>query len=78
MKNAQPLVQALDRLGMPLYGMQTPNGYRWMAEPWVSTGDLVNRMNFALVLSGRSAAGGADGLASDCWATSAAGEDGVR
>ena len=26
-KNALPLVQALDKLGMPLYGMQTPNGY---------------------------------------------------
>jgi len=50
--NAQPLVQALDKLGMPLYGMQTPNGYSWMAEPWVGTGDLVNRMNFALQLSG--------------------------
>jgi uncharacterized protein (DUF1800 family) len=50
--NAQGLVQALDRLGMPLYGMQTPNGYSWMSEPWVSTGQLVNRMNFALVLTG--------------------------
>jgi uncharacterized protein (DUF1800 family) len=50
--NAQPLVQALERLGMPLYGMQTPNGYSWMADQWVNTGDLVNRMNFALVLSG--------------------------
>ena len=46
------LVQALDKLGMPLYGMQTPNGYSWMSEAWVSTGQLVNRMNFALVLSG--------------------------
>jgi uncharacterized protein (DUF1800 family) len=51
-KNAVPLVQALDKLGMPLYGMQTPNGYSWMAEPWVNTGDLVSRMNFALGLSG--------------------------
>jgi hypothetical protein len=51
-KNAMPLVQALDKLGMPLYGMQTPNGYSWMAEPWVNTGDLVSRMNFALGLSG--------------------------
>jgi hypothetical protein len=31
--------------------MQTPNGYSWMAEPWVNTGDLVSRMNFALGLS---------------------------
>jgi uncharacterized protein (DUF1800 family) len=50
-KNAAPLVQALEKLGMPLYGMQTPNGYSWMAEPWVNTGDLVSRMNFALGLS---------------------------
>ena len=49
--SAQPLVGALDKLGMPLYGMQTPNGYSWMAEQWVSTGALVNRMNFALGLS---------------------------
>lgn len=50
--NAIPLVQSLDKLGMPLFGMQTPNGYSWMAEPWVNTGDLVSRMNFALSLSG--------------------------
>jgi uncharacterized protein (DUF1800 family) len=50
--NSLALVQALDKLGMPLYGMQTPNGYSWMSEAWVSTGQLVNRMNFALVLSG--------------------------
>ena len=50
--NSLGLVQALDKLGMPLYGMQTPNGYSWMSDPWVSTGALVSRMNFALVLSG--------------------------
>jgi uncharacterized protein (DUF1800 family) len=49
--NSTSLVAALDRLGMPLYGMQTPNGYSWMSEPWVSTGALVTRMNFALVLA---------------------------
>lgn len=55
--DAVPLVQALGRLGMPLYGMQTPNGYDWSAEPWVSTGALVNRMNLALALSGDHVAG---------------------
>jgi hypothetical protein len=50
--NPLGLVQALDKLGMPLYGMQTPNGYSWMSEPWVSTGALVSRMNFALVMAG--------------------------
>ena len=46
------LVVAAERLGMPVYGMQTPNGYSWQSSDWVSTGALVNRMNFALVLSG--------------------------
>jgi hypothetical protein len=55
--NAQPLVQSLEKLGMPLYGMQTPNGYSWTAEPWVNTGDLVNRMNFSLVLAGNRMSG---------------------
>ncbi len=45
------LVQALNRLGMPVFGMQTPNGYSWSAEQWVSTGALVSRMNFALAMT---------------------------
>jgi uncharacterized protein (DUF1800 family) len=40
--NSLALVQALDKLGMPLYGMQTPNGYSWMSEAWVSTGQLLS------------------------------------
>jgi uncharacterized protein (DUF1800 family) len=56
-KNAIPLAQSLEKLGMPLYGMQTPNGYNWMAETWVNTGDLVSRMNFALGLSSDRIAG---------------------
>jgi len=51
-RNPQGLVQSLDKLGMPLYGMQTPNGYSWTEEGWVSTGALVSRMNFSLILSG--------------------------
>ncbi len=50
-KSAVPLAQSLEKLGMPLYGMQTPNGYSWTERSWVNTGDLVNRMNFALALS---------------------------
>jgi uncharacterized protein (DUF1800 family) len=51
-KNPIPLVQAMERLGMPIYGMQTPNGYSWMSSEWVSSNALISRMNFALVLSG--------------------------
>ena len=49
--NPVALVQSLDKLGQPLYGMQTPNGYSWKQDEWVSTGALVSRMNFALILA---------------------------
>src|SRR5262249_44001623 len=48
--NAQVLVQTLQRLGMPLYGMQPPTGYSMKADAWVNSAALVNRMNFALAL----------------------------
>ncbi len=50
--NALPLVQAMNRLGMPVWGMQTPNGYGWTEEDWVSSNALISRMNFAVGLSG--------------------------
>src|SRR5687768_4809513 len=50
-RNAMPLVQALNQLGMPLYMCQPPTGYADTAQAWVNTGTLLNRMNFALTLS---------------------------
>ncbi|MGH9591037.1 MAG: DUF1800 domain-containing protein, partial [Terracidiphilus sp.] len=50
--NYRPLTNALRVMGMPLYGSVQPNGYSWKAEAWVNTGDLVDRMNFALALAG--------------------------
>jgi len=55
--NPLPLVQAMDRLGMAVWGMQTPNGWGWTAEDWVSSNGLLSRMNFALVLSGNKVNG---------------------
>jgi uncharacterized protein (DUF1800 family) len=49
--NMQPFVNALRDMGMPLYGAIPPTGYNWQASTWVSTGALVNRMNFALRLA---------------------------
>jgi uncharacterized protein (DUF1800 family) len=49
--NMQPLVAALRQMGMPLYGAVPPTGYKWDASDWVSTGALVDRMNFALSLA---------------------------
>jgi uncharacterized protein (DUF1800 family) len=48
--DATPLVATLNRMGMPLYGMQTPNGYSWKADAWVNSNALLTRMNFALAL----------------------------
>ncbi|MDX6498545.1 MAG: hypothetical protein QOG23_1805 [Blastocatellia bacterium] len=42
--------QWLARMGQPLYGFQTPNGYSDLAENWVNTGALLERMNFGLAL----------------------------
>jgi uncharacterized protein (DUF1800 family) len=49
--NMQPLINALREMGMPLYGAVPPTGYKWDSADWVSTGALVNRMNFALTLA---------------------------
>src|SRR6185312_14469864 len=51
-ENYKPLIDALRVMGMPLYGCVQPNGYAWTADAWVNTGDLVDRMNFALELAG--------------------------
>jgi uncharacterized protein (DUF1800 family) len=51
-RQATATVRALAGLGMPLYLCQPPTGYDETAEAWVSSGALVNRMNFALAVSG--------------------------
>jgi hypothetical protein len=47
----QSLISALNQMGMPLYGMQTPNGYSDMADGWVNSAALLTRMNFGLALA---------------------------
>jgi len=49
-QNTLPLVQQLNKMGMPLYAMQPPTGYSMKADAWVNSSALVNRMNFALAL----------------------------
>ncbi len=43
--------QWIARMGEPLYGFQTPNGYSDAAESWVNTGALLERMNFGVALA---------------------------
>jgi uncharacterized protein (DUF1800 family) len=57
-RRTQPLTDALNRMGMPLYGAQPPTGYSMKAESWVNSGAMLGRMNFALAL----AAGKLDGV----------------
>jgi uncharacterized protein (DUF1800 family) len=45
------LIQTLQSLGMPLYGMQPPTGYSMKAETWVNSSALLARMNFAMALA---------------------------
>jgi uncharacterized protein (DUF1800 family) len=50
--DAMPLARQIANMGMPLYGAQPPTGYSMKAETWVSSSALLNRMNFALSLTG--------------------------
>ena len=52
--NVRPLLGTLAQLGMPLYGCQTPDGYKNTEEAWLNPDALTRRINFATVLaSGR-------------------------
>jgi uncharacterized protein (DUF1800 family) len=46
------LVQWTGRIGEPLYQCQPPTGYADKADAWVSTGALLNRLNYSLTLAG--------------------------
>jgi uncharacterized protein (DUF1800 family) len=50
-RDARPLVQSMQQLGMPLYQCQPPTGYKDTADAWVNTGALVARMNVGLALA---------------------------
>jgi uncharacterized protein (DUF1800 family) len=51
------LAQWVARIGEPLYQCLTPNGYSDKAAAWVSTGALLNRVNFAVALTANKVRG---------------------
>ena len=53
----QPLLDQLNTMGMPIYGMQPPTGYSTSAETWVNSAALLDRMNFALSLANNKIGG---------------------
>jgi uncharacterized protein (DUF1800 family) len=50
--NPRPLIGAMARLGQPLYGCQTPDGYRDTEDAWLSPDASMLRVNFATALAG--------------------------
>jgi uncharacterized protein (DUF1800 family) len=51
LQNPQPIVQALNKMGMPLYQMQPPTGYSTKAEAWMNSDALLDRLNFSVSLA---------------------------
>ena len=49
----QPLLQVLAQSGMPLYGAQTPDGYKNTAAAWMNPEALAQRLQFASKLADR-------------------------
>ena len=54
--NAQPdttprTAQVVARLGQPIFGRQTPDGWPDRGDAWMNTGAILNRINFGLALA---------------------------
>jgi uncharacterized protein (DUF1800 family) len=45
--NVRPLLAAMNRMGMPLYGCQSPDGYKNTREVWLNPDALAQRLSFA-------------------------------
>ena len=50
--NIAPLLGAMNQLGMPLYGCQTPDGYKNTQDAWLNPDALSRRITFATSLAG--------------------------
>jgi uncharacterized protein (DUF1800 family) len=48
--NVRPLLATLTRLGMPLYGCQSPDGYKNTEDVWLNPDALAQRISFATAL----------------------------
>jgi uncharacterized protein (DUF1800 family) len=44
-------VQVVARLGQPMFGRQTPDGWPDRGDAWMNTGAILNRINFGLALA---------------------------
>ena len=53
--NAAPMIGWLNRMGEPLYGRQTPDGYPLTQSAWASPGQLTTRFEIAKTIGSGSA-----------------------
>jgi uncharacterized protein (DUF1800 family) len=51
-RNVKPLLGMVRQLGMPLYGCQTPDGYKNTQEAWLNPNAMTQRINFVTALAG--------------------------
>jgi uncharacterized protein (DUF1800 family) len=51
LENLNPLVNTMSQLGMPLYGCQTPDGYKNTQDAWLNPDALTRRIAFATALA---------------------------
>ena len=58
--NPRPLQQVLNQLGEPLYGCQTPDGYKNTEQAWLNPDALTKRIGFATVVASGRLPGGAN------------------
>ena len=49
--NVRPLLATANQLGMPLYGCQTPDGYKNTEEAWLNPDAITRRVNFAVAFA---------------------------
>ncbi len=52
LSNISPLLGTMSQLGMPLYGCQTPDGYKNTEAAWLNPDALSRRISFASALAG--------------------------
>lgn len=48
--NTRPLRGVMAQLGMPLYGCQTPDGFKNVRDAWLNPNAMTQRLNFAVAL----------------------------
>lgn len=49
--NVRPLLATAYQLGMPLYGCQTPDGYKTTEDAWLNPDAMTRRVNFAVAFA---------------------------